>query len=229
MPFELVWIRWRELTRFRLACEMALSSYRKSFLELPVRGIQNTKIYDERGATRFECSYNDFLDALRDETQLYRLLIVAHTSLIEEFGRVIVAQLLDEGLITRAAFPGMEASGTNTEAADIYILRVNVEAWGAALLRTAKVEWSIVPGGLGAIVHAFVVRNIIAHGANTYNQTAINRINGAVPNYVTFGPGHPLTLDRELFQQHLSSLRNFGRIICGVPSRVRRNARQTTP
>ena len=229
MSFKLVWGRWRELTRFRLACEMALSSYRKSFLELPVRGIQDTKIYDERGVTRFECSYSDFLDALRDETQLYRLLMVAHTSLIEEFGRVIVAQLLDEALVTRAAFPGMEAGGTNAEAADIYIMRVNVEAWGAALLKTAQVPWAIVPGGQGAVVHAVVVRNIIGHGANAYNQTAINRINGAVPGYITFGAGHPLALDREPFQQHLSSLRNFGRIICGLPSRVRRNAEQAAP
>ena len=224
MSFKLVWERWRELTRFRLACEMALSSYRKSFLELPVRGIQDAKIYDERGVTRFECSYNDFLDVLKDETQLYRLLIVGHTSLIEEFGRVIVTQLLDENLVGRVAFPGMQLHGTNAEATDHYIRKVNIEAWGSALLNAAKVTWDIVPGGQGAVVHAVVVRNIVGHGANSYNNTAINRINGVVPGYVTFSGGHSLILDREAFQQFLSTLRNFGRIICGVPARVRRNA-----
>lgn len=220
--FKLVWRRWRDLTRFRLACEMALSSYRKSFLELPVRGIKDTKIYDERGATRFECSYSDFLDALRDETQLYRLLMVAHTSLIEEFGRVIVTQLLNEDLVSLTDLPGMEASATNAEAAANYIMRVNIEAWGTALLKAASKKWDIVPGGQGAVVHAFVVRNIIAHGENTYNQTAINRINGADLGFIIVDAGHPLTFDRENFQKHLSSLRNFGRIICGVPSRIRR-------
>ena len=219
-----VWRRWKELTQFRLACEMALSAYRKSFIELPIRGIRNTKIYDERGRTKFECDYSDFLGALNDKSYLYQLLLIAHASLVEEFGRTIVANLLDEGLVARSSFPGLDATAPISEAVEIYILRCNVEAWGGAILAAANRDWTIVPGGIGDVVHAFVARNIIAHGAKSYNQTAINRLNGAAPGRFGVQNGTALTLDRETFQQHLSRLRNFSRVICGVPSRVKRSA-----
>lgn len=220
MSIEVVWQRWKELTRFRLACEMALSSYRTNFIELPIRSVEDAVIYDERGPTRFECSYTDFVDALTDESHLYKLLLTAHASLVEEFGRTIVADLLAKG-VARTAFGGIDSSLPVGEAVETYIMRCNVEAWGSAILAVAGRGWTKVPGGIGDVVHAFVVRNIIAHGASGYNQTAVNRLNGAAPGRFTIFSGTRLVLDRENFQQHLSRLRNFSRVICGVPSTVR--------
>ncbi|MBW6528322.1 hypothetical protein KZ813_15885 [Sphingomonas sp. RHCKR7] len=219
MSIKDVWGRWRDLTRFRLACEMALSSYRKSFMELPIRDVANTKIFDERGPTRFECGYDDFVDALTDETYLYKLLLTAHASLVEEFGRTIVADLLIRG-IPRSAFGGLDKASPIHEAAEQYIMRCNVGSWGGAILNVVGRDWTIVPGGVGNVVHAFVARNIISHGAKAYNQTAINRLNGVAPGKFVFVSGTALALDRETFQQHLSRLRNFARVICGVPSKV---------
>jgi len=220
MSIKDVWSRWRDLTRFRLACEMALSSYRKSFLELPIRVIRGAIIYDERGPTRFECGYSDFVEVLTEETYLYQLLLTAHASLVEEFGRTIVADLLGRG-ISRTAFGGLDLASPVQDAVDIYIMRCNVEAWGGAILGVAGRDWTIVPGGVGDVVHAFVARNIIAHGAKTYNQTAVNRLNGAAPGRFTIVSGTSLVIDRETFQQHLSRLRNFARVICGAPSKVK--------
>jgi hypothetical protein len=224
MTMESVWQRWKELTRFRLACEMALSSYRKSFAELPIREIESTTIYDERGPTRFECGYGDFVEALTDETYLYQLLLIAHASLVEEFGRTIIKDLLALG-VARSDFGGLDAAAPPDEAVETYIMRCSVEAWGGAILAVAGRSWSIVPGGLGDVVHAFVVRNIIAHGGKDYNRTAINRLNGAAPGRFSIRSGAAVVLDREAFQQHLSRLRNFARVVCGVPGRVRSAAR----
>lgn len=220
MPIKDVWGRWKDLTRFRLACEMSLSSYRKSFAELPIRDVKTTTIYDERGPTRFECAYSEFVDALTDETHLYQLLLTAHASLVEEFGRTIVSDLVARG-VPRATFGGLDLTAPVQEAVEIYIMRCNVEAWGSAILGVAARNWTIVPGGVGDVVHAFVARNIIAHGAKAYNQTAVNRLNGAAPGRFAIVSGEPLVLDREAFQQHLSRLRNFSRVICGVPSKMR--------
>lgn len=220
MTIQSVWQRWKELTRFRLACEMALSSYRKSFAEIPIRGIRDATIYDERGPTRFECAYGEFVDALTDESHLYQLLLIAHASLVEEFGRTIAADLLNSG-VARAALGGLDAVAPIEEAVEGYIRRINVESWGGAMLAIAGRDWSIVPGGVADVVHAFVVRNIIAHGAKRYNQTALNRLNGVAPGRFAIQNGAALALDREPFQFHLSRLRNFARVICGVPSRAR--------
>lgn len=219
-----VWQRWKELTRFRLACEMALSAYQKSFIELPIRDIERSKIFDENGKTRFECEYKDFLDALNNTSYLYQLLLIAHASLVEEFGRVIIRTLLDDGLVGTSSFPGIGNTTSTSEAAEDYIRRCNVEAWGGAIITVTGRDWTIVPGGLGDVVHAFVVRNIIAHGSKSYNQTAVNRLNGAAPGLFQINAGMPLALEREDFQKHLSRLRNFSRVICGAPTRVKRRA-----
>ena len=224
MSIQTVWQRWRDLTRFRLACEMALAAYRTTFAELPFRNIAEATVFDQNGPTRFECSHGEFLDALQDDTRLYQLLLVAHASLVEEFGRVVVSEIVDQQLAPRSAFPGLDPATNASEAADDYIRRCNVEAWGGALLTAARRDWSIVPGGAGAVVHAFVARNIVAHGATAYNQTAVNRLNGAAPGIFAIEAGTPFVLPRESFQLHLSRLRNFSRVICGTPSRVRKNS-----
>jgi hypothetical protein len=207
---------------------MALSAYRKTFQELPFKNIKDATVFDQNGPTRFECSHQEFMGALQDETRLYQLLLVAHASLIEEFGRSIVAEIVTEQLAPRSAFPGLGNTVDIAEAAEEYIRRCNVEAWGGALLIAAGRSWDIVPGGIGAVVHAFVARNIIAHGATAYNQTAVNRLNGVAPGEFEFVAGSPFMLPREDFQLHLSRLRNFARVIFGVPSRIRRIAATRT-
>lgn len=224
MSIQTVWQRWKELTRFRLACEMALSAYRKTFSELPFRNIADATVFDQNGPTRFECSHREFLDSLQDDTRLYQLLLVAHVSLVEEFGRVVVSEIVDQQLAPRSAFPGLDPNKSASDAADDYIRRCNVEAWGGALLTAAGRDWGIVPGGAGAVVHAFVARNIIAHGATTYNQTAVNRLNGVASGAFAIVSGAPFVLPRDSFQLHLSRLRNFARVVCGTPSRVRKNS-----
>jgi hypothetical protein len=222
MSIEAVWQRWRDLTRFRLACEMALSAYEKGFSELPIRGIRSAMIYDEKGPTKFECKYDDFKNALKDVTLLYQLLLVAHASLVEEFGRAIVASLINSGIAKKSEFPGFDAALPVEEAVEAYILKSNVESWGAALLKLADRDWSIVPGNVRDVVHAFVVRNIVAHGAKAYGQTALNRLNGLAGEAISISVGDAFVLDRESFQVHLSRLRNFARVICGVPARAQK-------
>lgn len=194
----------------------------KTFIELPIRDVENTKIYAEMGLTKFECEYGHFLDALNDESYLYQLLLIAHTSLVEEFGRTIVTSLLEEELVSPSDFPGMKAVTSSRESAEGYIMHIAVENWGNAILATAERDWNVVPGGIADVVHAFVARNIVAHGEASHNQTAVNRLNGVAPGQFEVMVGTPLSLKRDDFQTHLSRLRNFSRVICGVPSRVRR-------
>jgi hypothetical protein len=202
---------------------MALSSYRKSFLELPFSNLREASVFDKKGPTEFRCSYDEFVASLQKDEILFGLLLVSHVSLVEEFGRAIVQQLITRSAVPPSSFPGLQTSqGNLDEAVEQYILRCNVEAWGRAILASCDRDWSVVPGGEADLVHAFVVRNIVAHGRTTYNQIAINRLSNVSPTNCGAKVGDRARLDRDAFQNHLTRLRNFSRVIAGAPSRTLR-------
>lgn len=218
-----VWGRWKELTRFRLACEMALSAYRKTLTELPLKDFSALEIADTKGTTTFECSYADFIKALNEDRHLYGLLVVAHVSLAEEHGRVIVQELLDSGLVARNKFAGMRATGSAAEATDAYVQAVNVEAWGASILKCVGRTWADVPGGQLGAVRAFVARNLIAHGLVQYNATAVNRLTNVDAGHGIVS-GSDLDLSREAFQTHLANLRGFMRTTDGTLATLKKRS-----
>lgn len=220
MPFKVVWQRWKELTQFRLACEMALSSYRKTLKELPIFDTSKIKIFEGSGISKFECGYSEFLDALADGTQLYRLLLVAHASLVEEFGRAIVAGVLNNSLRDRGSFPNIGKGSEISDVVDEYIMRTPVEIWGRAILLAAGKEVNQEYEGL--VVHAFVIRNIVAHGGQIYTERSINRLRNVnfSSDRVTISTSCELT--KESFLSHLAVLRDFSREICGAYTAMNR-------
>ncbi|WP_449468692.1 hypothetical protein [Sphingobium chungangianum] len=80
-----MWDRWRDLTRFRFACEMALASYRTYVNGFPVTSTAPLVMTDPAGSA-FKCDLADFTAILNDDQQLYRVLFPSYVALVEDLG-----------------------------------------------------------------------------------------------------------------------------------------------
>lgn len=211
-----IWDRWRELTRFHLACEMALDAYKSYFEAFPVMNSDAIKIRDPSGSSKFSCSYTNFLTTLKDNEQLYRVLLPSYIALLEEHGRNLIEEMITRKNVPPSVFGRRSSTATAAQIAEAYIRKTNVETWGNTILVTCGRNWSYVNPGLNVLVEAFVVRNLIAHGLLKYNQSAINRIAGlgAGPLRVTVGQG--IALNKVRFQEYIVVMRSFGRGISGA-------------
>lgn len=211
------WDRWRDLTRFRLACEMSLSAYRSYLQGLPVTSASELVIRDPSKESDFKCSFEDFVTILNDGQQLYKVLLPAYVSLIEDLGRDLVEKLVTEKGVDRSYFKGMPGTGPVEEACAAYLTRVQVETWGEAILKLDKRSWDSFKGGKGAVVSAVVVRNLCAHGLRSYTPKAVKRLveAGAAPVEI----GAPVVLDKQAFRLHVRTLSAFGTCLAGSVTR----------
>ncbi|MBD3831961.1 MAG: hypothetical protein IE910_01200 [Brevundimonas sp.] len=208
-----MWDRWRDLTRFRFASEMALASYRTYVNSFPVTSTAPLVMTDPAGSA-FKCDLADFTSVLNDDQQLYRVLFPSYVALVEDLARELVetAHTLKE--IPRTAFVGLDASAPIDLAAENWITGAPVEAWGAALLKVGNRNWSGLKGGRRGVVEAVTVRNLCAHGVPVYNQKALNRLAAvSTPSQTLPALGDPIVMDRTAFTRHVANLRGFARSI----------------
>lgn len=220
-----IWDRWGELTRFLLASEMALASYANYLETLPITDKGGATIKDPSGDSKFQCSFDDFLMTLKDEEQIYKVILPSYVALLEEHARNLI-----EELIVKKGVPASTFNNTATpkgvtqppdQIAESYILTTPVEVWGKIILKTGSRDWSDFDGGLLILVEAFVVRNLIAHGLNSFNDTAFNRLNNVSPPRVT--TGQKVTLNKVIFQEYLATMRAFARCLAGAVERIPAN------
>ena len=215
-----MWDRWRDLTRFRLASEMALSSYGTYVSTFPVTSDSALTIYDPSGDSAFKCELRDFESVLRDEQQLYRVIFPSYVALIEDLGRELLETLIRSKGIPASTFKRMPG-GDVGEAAHAYVALVAVEVWGEAILKLGSRKWSGFKGGKGLLIEAIVVRNLLAHGEPLFNQKAVKRIEGAVASKSAPKVGDPVRLDKATFNKYVAALRGFGRVlsdaVAGLP------------
>lgn len=205
------WDRWRDLTRFRLACEMSLSAYRLYLQGLPITSASDLVIQDPSKESEFKCSFEDFVAVLNDGEQLYKVLLPAYVSLIEDLGRDLIEKLIVEKGVERSHFKGLPGTGPVDEACATYLIRVQVETWGEAILKLDGRSWSSFKGGKAAVVSAVVARNLCAHGLRSYTPKAVNRLKEAGGAKVEAGA--PVVLDKQAFKEHIRALKAFGRCL----------------
>ena len=204
-----MWDRWRDLTRFRLACEMALASYKNYVNDFPVSSPSPLIVHDPSGDSGFKCDLDDFKQVLNDGEALYRAIFPNYVALIEDLARELVERLIADKAIARSHLPGMKAGDT----AEHYVTNVAVEVWGEAILKAGGRDWSASKGGKRAIVEAVTVRNLCAHGIPVFNQKAINRIAMAAGRSITLKDGDPIKLDKKRFTAYTATLRAFARLM----------------
>ncbi len=207
-----MWDRWRDLTRFRLACEMALDSYKTYVNDFPVSSAASLVIHDPSGDSGFKCDLDDFKNVLNDGQALYRTLFPTYVALIEDLGRELVERLVTEKGLARTRFPGMKA-GEAAEAAESYVTGVAMEVWGDAILRAGGRNWSALKGDKRAVVEAVTVRNLCAHGVPVFNRKAVNRIAAAAGRKAAPREGDPIKLDKKRFAAYTATLRAFARAL----------------
>lgn len=204
-----MWDRWRDLTRFRLACEMALDSYRTYVNDFPVSSPSPLIVHDPSGDSAFKCDLDDFKRILNDGEVLYRTVFPNYVALTEDLARELVDRLITDKAVARTQFPGMKASDT----AEHYVTNVATEVWGEAILKAGGREWAGVKGGKRAVVGAVTVRNLCAHGIPVFNQTAVNRIAAAAGRKIALKDGDPIKLDKKRFTAYTATLRAFARLL----------------
>lgn len=206
-----MWDRWRDLTRFRFASEMALASYRTYVNGFPVTSTAPLVMTDPAGSA-FKCDLAEFTSVLNDDQQLYRVLFPSYVALVEDLGRELVETAHVRKAKPRTAFAGLDAVAPIDIAAENWITGAPVEAWGAALLKVGNRNWSSHKGGRRGVVEAVTVRNLCAHGVPVYNQKALNRLAAvSTPSQKLPALGDPIVMDRAAFTRHVANLREFAR------------------
>ena len=88
-----MWDRWRDLTRFRLASEMALASYRTYVNDFPVTSPAELTVHDPSGDSQFKCGLDDFKLVLNDDEVLYRTIFPSYVALTEDLARDLIARI----------------------------------------------------------------------------------------------------------------------------------------
>ena len=208
-----MWDRWRDLTRFRFASEMALASYRTYVNSFPITSTAPLLMTDPSGSA-FKCDLTDFTAVLNDVQQLYRVLFPSYVALVEDLGRELVETACILKGAPRTAFVGLDAVAPIDSAAEHWVTGAPVEVWGAALLKVGGRNWSSLKGGRRGVVEAVTVRNLCAHGIPVYNQKAINRLAAAsTPSQKLPALGEPIVMDRATFTRRVANLRGFARSI----------------
>jgi len=130
-----MWDRWRDLTRFRLASEMALASYKTYVNDFPVTSSAALTVHDPSGDSQFKCGLDDFKLVLNDDEVLYRTIFPSYVALTEDLARELVERLVTDKGATRATFATMPATGDLADAAERYVSITPVEVWGDAIPR----------------------------------------------------------------------------------------------
>jgi len=208
-----MWDRWRDLTRFRLASEMALNSYKIYVNDFPVTSESPLTIYDPSGDSGFKCDLGDFKHVLNDDEALYRTVFPSYVALTEDLARELVERLVTDKGIGRAHFAGMPTTGDLADAAERYVTGSAVEMWGEAILQVGSRDWSAIKGGKRGVVEAVTVRNLCAHGIPVFNRKAINRISAAAGRKLALNEGDLIKLDKKRFTTYTATLRAFARVL----------------
>lgn len=204
-----MWDRWRDLTRFRIACEMALCSYKTYVNDFPVSSPSPLIVHDPSGDSGFKCDLNDFKQILNDGEALYRTIFPNYVALTEDLARELVERLMTDKGLARTHFPGMNGGDTPEH----YVTAVAMEVWGEAILKAGGRDWSGIKGGKRAVVEAVTVRNLCAHGIPVFNKKAINGISAASPRKIALKDGDPIRLDKKRFTAYTATLRAFARAL----------------
>lgn len=214
-----MWDRWRDLTRFRVASEMALASYRTYVDGFPITAEGALTVRDPSGESNFRCDLDDFRAVLADGEALYRTVFPAHVALVEDLARELVERLVSAKGAERSIFAGMPSTGDLADDAERYVTATPVEQWGEAILRAGGRGWRSFKGGKRGVVEAVTVRNLCAHGIPVYNRKAVNRIALAGARPAPPVEGDPISLDKPGFTSRVSTLRLFARAMAdGVTS-----------
>ncbi len=208
-----MWDRWRDLTRFRLACEMALASYKNYVNGFPVGADTPLVIHDPSGESGFKCDLDDFKRVLNDAGALYRVLYPSYVALVEDLARELIEKAVGDKGVPRSSFTSLDAMGDLADSAERYVTRTPIEVWGAALLSAGNRDWLGIKGGKRAVVETVTVRNLCAHGLPAFNQKAVNRIQAAAGRKIGLKAGDPVILEKKQFAAYTSTLRTFARVV----------------
>lgn len=208
-----MWDRWRDLTRFRLACEMALASYKVYVNDFPVTSPAALTVHDPSGDSAFKCGLDEFKQVLNDNEALYRTVFPSYVALTEDLARELVERLVGDKGIARTHFAGMPRTGDLADAAERYVTDTPVEVWGEAILTAGSRDWSKIKGGKRGVVEAITVRNLCAHGIPVFNTKAVNRITAAAGRNIAIKEGDPIRIDKKRFTTYTATLRAFARVL----------------
>jgi hypothetical protein len=185
-PESLIWGEWKKITRFFESSRIAFRREDLLCSSLEQVAEQPVVIKTVSGPSTYRILLTDHLKAIRDDAILFSIVLTASYGLAESFARIKLGLSDDENL----------GGG--------------VEAWGHKLLQRTGHGWSDALDGLAGAVEVAAIRNALAHGVKTVNESLINRF---VAQGLTcpWSIGSKIVLDYQTVEQYRSRLKSIMR------------------
>jgi hypothetical protein len=109
---------------------MALASYANYLATLPIVSTESITIRDSSHGSNFHCPLDEFLVTLKYDEQLYRVLLPAYCSLLEEHARNLIEELLTQKGIAANIFGKAQTTWSADQIAENYVRSKKIETWG---------------------------------------------------------------------------------------------------
>ncbi len=167
----------------------------------------NELVHSESGSA-FKTLTSDHLSRISHGNDLHKMALLRYYSAFETFVRYaeFVTSTGDYELVRRPL------SIAEIEMIESHLLKGGVEAWADVIIKKLKQNWSDVYGGKAGLVEVSLMRNAIAHGVRSMNQSMLDAAvarSAALP----FQAGQAITISFELLNEYRGRLRSFCRVL----------------
>lgn len=182
-----VFEEWGRITRFLESARLAFARERNLWTSLEIATSDDVRLSAPAGQGVYKVRLSQHLAAVRDDEILFASVLI-HSYALAEFASC-----------DRVGMASRDVGG--------------IEDWGSRLLASTGKRWDDVSGQKAGAVEVAVVRNALAHGSRTIDESGAARL--AAVGVSRYEAGDSLTLghdDLREFRARLLSLLNVGGI-----------------
>jgi hypothetical protein len=182
-----VFEEWGRITRFLESARLAFARERNLWTSLEIATNDDVRLSAPAGQGVYKVRLSQHLAAVRDDEILFASVLI-HSYALAEFAAC-----------DRVGVASRDMGG--------------IEDWGSRLLTSTGKRWDDVSGQKAGAIEVAVVRNALAHGSRTIDESAAARL--AAVGVSRYAAGDSVTLahdDLREFRARLLSLLNVGGI-----------------
>jgi hypothetical protein len=213
------WDEWEKVTRLLHSARIAIQTEVEKWNGLsPEQRKEKKVVLNKNNGRQYSLSIQEHIDILLDEGLFSAMILQYSCGAIEDHGRTRLTDLVNSGKVTLNSLqPHKHHKNSHKSSNEVitdYIKRVQIEVWGDVIINAYGLSWSYIEGNKRGITEVFTIRNAIAHGESTINQTMINRANEA-GGTCAWSIGDPVMINFDFLQEYRARLKSFARIING--------------
>ena len=202
LPF---WEEWGAITRIHGS---AMVAFDHSMLVMQRQIVAEVELVHSESGSAFKTLAVDHLSRITHGNDLHKMALLRYYSAFETFVRFA------EFVTTTGNFDFVSRplAISEIEMIESHLLKGGVEAWADVSIRKLKQNWVDVYGGKAGLVEVSLLRNAIAHGVRSMNQSMLDAAvarSAALP----FQAGQAITISFELLNEYRGRLRSFCRVL----------------